>query len=74
MPGVRADAHRASSSIGCTNAAQPEAVTSASTYYRNIFHQPGYIAKTWGQYFEILSIEEGIVENMQDLVVARKPG
>jgi SAM-dependent methyltransferase len=51
-----------------------DSVTSASTYYRNVFHQPGYIAKTWGQYFEILSIEEGIVENMQDLVVARKPG
>jgi SAM-dependent methyltransferase len=51
-----------------------DSVTGASAYYRNVFHQPGYIAKTWGQYFDILSIEEGIVENMQDLVVARKPG
>ena len=50
-----------------------DSVTNASTYYRNVFHQPGYIVKTWGQYFEILSIEEGIIENVQDLVVARKP-
>jgi SAM-dependent methyltransferase len=50
-----------------------DSVTNASTYYRNVFHPPGYIAKNWGPYFEILSIEEGIVENMQDLVVARKP-
>jgi SAM-dependent methyltransferase len=47
-------------------------VTKGSGYYRNVFHQPGYIAKVWGEYFEILSIEEGIVGNRQDLVVARK--
>ena len=49
-------------------------VTEGSDYYRNVFHQPGYIARVWGQYFEILSIEEGIIGNNQDLVVARKPG
>jgi SAM-dependent methyltransferase len=48
-------------------------VTKGSTYYRNVFHQPGYITKIWGEYFEILSIEEGIIGNRQDLVVARKP-
>ena len=48
-------------------------VTQGSTYYRNVFHQPGYITKVWGEYFEILSIEEGIIGNRQDLVVARKP-
>lgn len=47
-------------------------VTKGSPYYRNVFHQPGYINKVWGEYFEILSIEEGIVANRQDLVVARK--
>ena len=50
-----------------------DAVTQGSDYYRNVFHQPGYIARVWGQYFEILAIEEGIVGNYQDLVVARKP-
>jgi SAM-dependent methyltransferase len=50
-----------------------DSVTNAGTYYRNVFHQPGHIAKTWGQYFDILSIEEGIVDNVQDLVVAQKP-
>jgi SAM-dependent methyltransferase len=49
-----------------------DAVTHGSTYYRNVFHQPDYIAKVWGEYFEILAIEEGIVGNYQDLVVARK--
>jgi SAM-dependent methyltransferase len=49
-----------------------DAVTQGSAYYRNVFHQPDYITKTWGKYFEILSIEEGIVGNYQDLVVARK--
>lgn len=48
-------------------------VTNASEYYRNVFHQSGYINKVWGQYFEILAIEEGIIGNHQDLVVARKP-
>lgn len=47
-------------------------VTKGSPYYRNVFHQPGYISKVWGEYFEILSIEEGIIGNRQDLVVARR--
>jgi hypothetical protein len=42
-------------------------------FYRNVFHQPGYIKRVWGRHFEILSIEEGIVGNYQDIVVARKP-
>jgi len=50
-----------------------DSVTQGSEYYRNVFHQAGYIARVWGQYFEILAIEEGIVGNYQDLVVARKP-
>jgi SAM-dependent methyltransferase len=50
-----------------------DAVTQGSDYYRNVFHQPGYIVKVWGQYFEILAIEEGIIGNHQDLVIARKP-
>jgi len=50
-----------------------DAVTHGSTYYRNVFHQPDYIRKVWGEYFEILAIEEAIVGNYQDLVVARKP-
>jgi SAM-dependent methyltransferase len=49
-----------------------DAVTQGSAYYRNVFHQPGYIARAWGRHFEILAIEEGIVGNYQDLVVARK--
>ena len=49
-----------------------DAVTQGSAYYRNVFHQPGYIGRVWGRHFEILSIEEGIVGNYQDLVVARK--
>jgi len=49
-----------------------DAVTQGSGYYRNVFHQPGYIAKVWGRYFEIVTIEEGIIGNHQDLVVARK--
>lgn len=51
-----------------------DAVTHGSAYYRNVFHQPEYIARVWGQYFDILSIEEGIVGNYQDMVVARKRG
>jgi SAM-dependent methyltransferase len=50
-----------------------DAVTKGSGYYRNVFHQPGYITRVWGRYFEILAIEEGIIGNHQDLVVARKP-
>ena len=50
-----------------------DAVTRGSAYYRNVFHQPDYIAKVWGQYFEILAIEEGVIDNLHDLVVARKP-
>ena len=49
-----------------------DAITQGSAYYRNVFHQPEYIARVWGKYFEILSIEEGIVGNYQDLVIARK--
>ena len=49
-----------------------DAVTQGSDYYRNVLHQPGHIARVWGQCFEILAIEEGIVGNYQDLVVARK--
>lgn len=48
-------------------------VTKGSQYYRNVFHRPEYIARVWGKYFEILAIEEGIIGNTQDLVVARKP-
>jgi SAM-dependent methyltransferase len=51
-----------------------DAVTQGSAYYRNVFHRPDYIARVWGKYFEIVSIEEGIVGNYQDLVVARKRG
>jgi SAM-dependent methyltransferase len=49
-----------------------DAVTGGSTYYRNVFHRPDYIAAVWSRYFEIVSIENGIIDNMQDLVVARK--
>jgi SAM-dependent methyltransferase len=49
-----------------------DAVTQGSGYYRNVFHQPGYIAKVWGRYFEIVAIEEGVIGNHQDLVVARR--
>jgi hypothetical protein len=48
-------------------------VTEASEYYRNVFHLPGYVTSVWGKYFEILSIEEAVIGNTQDLVVARKP-
>lgn len=51
-----------------------DSVTHGSAYYRNVFHQPDYIAKVWGEYFEIVAIEKGIVGNYQDLVVARKRG
>ncbi|TMJ03950.1 MAG: class I SAM-dependent methyltransferase [Alphaproteobacteria bacterium] len=51
-----------------------DAVTHGSAYYRNILHRPDYVARAWGKYFEIVSIEEGIVGNYQDLVVARKRG
>lgn len=51
-----------------------DAVTHGSTYYRNVFHQHDYISKVWGDSFEILGIEEGIVGNYQDLVVMRKRG
>jgi hypothetical protein len=37
-----------------------------------VFHQPGYIEKVWGERFEILAIEPGIIGNYQDLVVARR--
>ena len=48
-------------------------VTPASEYYRNVFHLPAYVTSVWGKYFEILSIEEAVIGNTQDLVVARKP-
>jgi cyclopropane fatty-acyl-phospholipid synthase-like methyltransferase len=50
-----------------------DSVTKGSDYYRNVFHRADYIRKVWGQYFEILAIEEGIIGNAHDLVVARKP-
>jgi SAM-dependent methyltransferase len=50
-----------------------DSVTQGSAYYRNVFHQSDYIKRVWGKYFEILAIEEGVVGNYQDLVVARKP-
>jgi SAM-dependent methyltransferase len=49
-----------------------DSVTSGSEYYRNVFHQPDYIRTIWGKYFEILAIEEGVIGNAHDLVVARK--
>ena len=64
------------SSIGFTDAgrnADIDAVTQGSEYYRNVFHLPAYVASVWGKYFEILSIEEAVIGNTQDLVVARKP-
>ena len=48
-------------------------MTRGNEYYRNVFHQPHPIAQVWGEYFDILSIEEGIVGNSQDLVIMRKP-
>ena len=62
--------------IGFTDAgrnADIDAVTQGSEYYRNVFHLPAYVASVWGKYFEILSIEEAVIGNTQDLVVARKP-
>ena len=47
-------------------------VTQGSAYYRNVFHQAEYISRVWGHYFDILTIEPGVIGNYQDLVVARK--
>ena len=50
-----------------------DAVTQGSDYYRNVFHQPGYIANVWGKYFEILAIEEGIMGTIRTRSLRASP-
>jgi len=34
-------------------------------------HSPEYLMKEWGQYFEVIEIQEGVIDNIQDLVVLK---
>jgi SAM-dependent methyltransferase len=36
-------------------------------------HSPDYIRRHWTELFEVLAIEEGVIDNLQDLVVLRRP-
>ena len=40
--------------------------------YGIAFHSKDYILTEWSKYFEILDIHEGVIDNMQDLVVMKK--
>jgi len=34
-------------------------------------HAPFYLSKEWGKYFKVLEIQEGVIDNIQDLVVLK---
>jgi 2-polyprenyl-3-methyl-5-hydroxy-6-metoxy-1,4-benzoquinol methylase len=36
------------------------------------FHVPAYVKKNWADYFDVLDVQEGVVDNLNDLVILRK--
>ncbi|MEZ4699375.1 MAG: class I SAM-dependent methyltransferase [Rhodothermales bacterium] len=52
-----------------TNIAHHPGVTSS---YGMSAHSPAYIRRVWSRLFEVLEIREGVIDNVQDLVVLRK--
>jgi hypothetical protein len=35
-------------------------------------HTPDYIRNEWGKHFRVLEVREGVIDDLQDLVVLRK--
>jgi hypothetical protein len=48
-----------------------DAVVGDKEYYRAAFHSREYIVRRWGEYFDVLAIEDAIAVP-QDLVVLRR--
>ena len=40
--------------------------------YGAAYHTPAYVKKEWSAYFDVLEVREGVVDNLNDLVVLRK--
>jgi 2-polyprenyl-3-methyl-5-hydroxy-6-metoxy-1,4-benzoquinol methylase len=47
-------------------------VIDLKNYYRGVYHTNWYIREKWSEYFEIIEIIPGFINNHQDLVVMRK--
>jgi 2-polyprenyl-3-methyl-5-hydroxy-6-metoxy-1,4-benzoquinol methylase len=47
-------------------------VIKLNNYYRGVYHKNFYIQEKWSEYFEIIEIIPGYINNHQDLVVMRK--
>lgn len=41
--------------------------------YGATYHTPSYIREMWGRHFEIIDINEGVIDGLNDLVIMRKP-
>ena len=52
-----------------TNLANHPGVTSS---YGMSVHSPAYIRRVWSRLFEVVDIREGVIDNVQDLVILRK--
>jgi SAM-dependent methyltransferase len=40
--------------------------------YGAAYHTPDYIRRTWSNYFDVLDVQEGVVDDLNDLVILRK--
>ena len=47
-------------------------VIDSKTYYRGVYHKNWYIHKKWSEFFKIVEIIPGYINNHQDLVVMKK--
>jgi SAM-dependent methyltransferase len=36
------------------------------------YHTPAYVTKAWSKYFDVLEVQEGVIDNLNDLVILRK--
>jgi SAM-dependent methyltransferase len=45
---------------------------STGPFYGAAYHTAAYVRKEWSNYFDVLEVQEGVVDDLNDLVILRK--
>jgi SAM-dependent methyltransferase len=40
--------------------------------YGAAYHTPAYVMQEWGRHFDVIEVQEGVIDNLNDLIVMRK--
>jgi hypothetical protein len=47
-------------------------IPGVSSSFGGAYHTPEYIRKEWGKVFDVLDVQEGVIDDLNELVILRK--